>query len=276
MKLITILLATAGLLTSTAQAGKARTPPPPPVPTLQISLEDSGNVLTISTRSLLLSNIQAAFSLWAANINSSAAVTATVRIVSNTQTGRIDCASTSNKFLKTVGGVSIWEESAAYKLRTGLSVNVGQPDLVIQIDPVYLTQELWLDSRPKLRIDPVPSNKIDAVSIFTHELAHAFGFQTFRNLQTGDPLQGYMTVYDQFVVVNGSLFTFSGVNANKEFGFVELTSTNTTQNIRHLADSLSDPLANDLMNGIEYNHGTRYYISNTDLGILKDLGLPIL
>ena len=240
-------------------------------PKLQIQFEDSDNWVSESQKTLLLSNINAAFNNWAAKFKSSATVITRVKMTTTTATGRVDCASITNIAIKQVGVYTVAEESAAYKIRTGQAVVPGQADMLIQIDPGFLSQELWLDPKPTQRVDPVPSTKTDAISLFTHEFAHAFGMQTFRDLQTGVTNPSWMTVYDQFVNIGANGFTFEGPNSNS----IVLTSTNYTQNIRHLGNSLSDPLASDLMGGLVFYRGTRYNISNVDLGIMRDLGLPL-
>ena len=53
-----------------------------------------------------------------------------------------------------------------------------------------------------------------------------------------------------------------------------LTTTSSTQNFYHLANSLNDTLVHDLMTGV-YFSGQTYEISNLDLAILKDVGAPV-
>lgn len=267
MKTINLFLALA-LVSSSASAGRTITKP---TPTLQIQLDDSSNWLSNSQKNLLKSNLDAAFNSWATNFNSAAKVVARVEISTNTVSKRIESASTSNTPVKTVNGVIVVEESTAYKIRTGLSVIASQADLVIRIDPDYLNQEVWLDPRPNLRIDPIPDKKVDAVSLLAHELGHAFGMQTFRDLDTGAPYPGYMTVYDQYVNISTYGFSFVGPNGAP----VTLTAHYGPQNIRHFSDSLNDSLTADLMSGTTFYYSWRYRPSPTDLSVLNTLGIPM-
>lgn len=244
----------------------------PNTPSIRIEFEDLGNALNPSQRELLEANIREGFNAWATLINSNSEVRALVKIT-KTAYGRADCASTSNTTTKTENGIAIVEESTAYKLRTGKAVDPSRPDLIVQVEPHFLAQELWLDPQPQLKTASVPIGKIDAVSVFSHEFGHAIGFQSFRDVVSGEPAPHHMTLFDSFTLKQGAKVVFTGPNILKTMGkTIEITTNNTSQNFRHLGTELPN---DDLMNGLSFRRGTRYRVSAIDIAILRDLGLPL-
>src|SRR5688572_821635 len=139
--------------------------------TLELQVEDPKNLLG-DRRDLVIQNIHAAFREWANFIRSDSTLIGKLKI-ETTSTGRAAAASTSNIAIDTFLGRKVLEESAVHKIRTGKSVKPGEPDLIIQIDPIYMVKEMWLDPRPTVRRDPVPRDKLDAVTVFSHEFGHA-------------------------------------------------------------------------------------------------------
>jgi hypothetical protein len=190
---------------------------------------------------------------------------------------RVDTASLSNIASNPENEPLVLEDSAAYKVRTGESVRPGQPDLLIRLNPNYLQKDLWLDPAPMVRTVAVPFDRVDAVSIFTHELFHAFGFNGLRELATGRLRSEHMSRFDRYVKIENSKFTFSGPHTVAAIGRpLELTSTNLSQNLWHHGNSRSDAHTLDsLMNGLHFRRGRRYKIDALDIAIARDLGLPV-
>ena len=82
-------------------------------------------------------------------------------------------------------GFHIVEQSAAYEVRTGADPNGDAPDVEITIGTDYLVNELAFD--PSLRgtvgtQQDVTVGRTDAISVFLHELGHAFGFNGNRDV----------------------------------------------------------------------------------------------
>lgn len=170
----------------------------------------------------------------------------------------------------TAGGQTLVQLGSIEALTTGRHPQGATSDITINLDRSYLPLLHFGD-------DPVPAGRVDAASVFRHELQHSFGMTGYIQ-NDGVPLSNgaFMTAYDTFIErhADGSAF-FTGPTAESVYGgAVPLTTTSTTQNFYHLANTLSDTLVHDLMTGV-YFSGQTYEISNLDLAILKDVGAPV-
>jgi hypothetical protein len=170
----------------------------------------------------------------------------------------------------TAGGQTLVQLGSIEALRTGQHPQGTTSDITINLDRDYLPLLHFGD-------DPVPAGRVDAVSVFRHELQHAFGMTGYIQ-NDGVALSNgtYMTAFDTFIDrhEDGSAF-FTGPTAVSLYGgAVPLTTTSSTQNFYHLANTLNDTLVHDLMTGV-YFSGQTYEISNLDLAILKDVGAPV-
>lgn len=202
--------------------------------------------------------------------------------VAKTAVGRFAGASTSNvpagACKNTAAPCSLVEEQGIHRLRTGMDnpAMLGVPDVHIDVSPDYWNGMVWVDPAPLVRSATVPPNRLDCVSLFTHELGHAFGMTGFRSLSTFQPTSTFQSLYDDALRVGSGALTFEGPLTKAAFGPVPLTRTNTTQNVYHYGDP-SSPSAFDnlLMNGISYQYGHRYFAQRVDVLILQDLGVPI-
>lgn len=242
----------------------------------KLTIDDPFHVAD-ENRDLIVKNLDAALNDWNRYIDLRNSLWIEIRFRS-TKEGRVEGASTGNHVLEIINGFEVLEESATYKLRTGKSVDPSKPDLVIGVNPEYLKKEVWIDPRPFRRNSTIPDNRIDLVSIFEHELAHAFGINGFRDHKTGRLADRYMGVYDQYVVTNKGHFYFDGPNAVRVYGGeIPLTSTVESQNLYHVGNrtDLAASVRGGLMNGIEFNYGHRYRIGPMEVAILKDVGVPL-
>lgn len=129
----------------------------------------------------------------------------------------------------------------------------------------------------------IPALKFDLPTVFRHELGHGLGMYGLTNPTTG-VLGSQATLYDTLISNSGTVATFGGANAMAAYGTflgsgsatpVQLSSTLGEQNLFHLANTGSDPLALDLMNGIGIPSGTSLAISAVDIAILRDIGVPV-
>lgn len=184
--------------------------------------------------------------------------------------------SVTSGFVRNDGTRDIFEQGAAYEVRTGIDPNGAGPDIRIRIGIAYLTNELWFDPNPTTRTTAIPANHIDAISILTHELGHAFLFNGWRDGTTGQLPATYMSTFDEKVNFDGTNFYFVGAGAQTRYGGpVPLTYGNAT----HVGNALPRPgsdLIPDLMNGIVYNYQTRYFLSPIDLEIARDSGMALV
>lgn len=223
-----------------------------------------------------LANLDAAMEAWNQVIAISTPLDIEIH-VENSGVGRLDAASESSHIAGHWGTRDVFEEGAAYKLRTGEAPQPGRPDILIRINPKYLADEVWIDPHPTKKDIPVPSHKVDLVSLLKHELGHAFGFQSFRDLKTAELPAGYMSLLDKLTIKRGGRFLFVGPNSQRVYGGpVPLTSNIESQNFAHYGNA-GDPaaLTGGLMGGVAFYYARRYEIGAVDIAILQDLGVPV-
>ena len=173
-----------------------------------------------------------------------------------------------------VSGIAVYEQGAAAKLKGNVPDTMGI-DGRIRIGETYLGADLWFDPDPADTTVDVPGLKVDAYSMFRHELGHVFAFNGWRDDSTGALDTPYRSTFDRWVVSqNGALF-FTGPHAEAAYGGpVPLTHGNA----RHVGNGPGGPgqdLIPDLMNGVTWLRGTRYEISPLDRAIAADAGLPV-
>jgi len=191
-------------------------------------------------------------------------------------------ADTPNTFRDRTGlvrnedGMDTVEFAPAYRIRTGRAVDdSGLPDVTIRIGEQYLKTTLFFDADPTNRTAPVPPGATEAFGRFVHELGHALGFNGFfRGDGTWDPIAKRST-FDRYIVWNGVEATFNGPLATAWYGGpVPLTA-----DARGHLGSEADPrlfglAAAEAMNGETVYEGTRYNVSELDVRILCDIGVP--
>ncbi|MGI9293568.1 MAG: hypothetical protein ACR2PS_06250 [Pseudomonadales bacterium] len=184
-----------------------------------------------------------------------------------------DGHSATSAYVGNNGPSWVYEQGAAAELRTGIDPNGDAPDIYISFGRDYLLNDLWFDPDPYSRSAVVPTDKIDAESVFLHELGHAFAFNGWRDPIDGSLPGNYQSTFDALVIAEGNNLFFIGEGAMREYGDkVPLTFGNYA----HLGnrDSQSSPeLVSDLMNGVAFNYGDRAFISSLDLAILADTGV---
>jgi PEP-CTERM motif-containing protein len=176
--------------------------------------------------------------------------------------------------LYNIGSTWVYQQGAVDTVLNGVHNPWGQYDVTIHIGTSYLTNELWFDPNPA-NIDPVPANKTDAESVFTHEFGHIFGFEGYRDPSTGALWFNAESIFDTWVTFLNNAPYFTGPDAESVYGgAVPLT----VGNLYHVGNP-SGPGADlevypaDLMNGNVFYRGTKYDISPLDAAIFADLGL---
>lgn len=173
-------------------------------------------------------------------------------------------------------GMDVYEQGVAAEIRTGIDANKDDPDANITVGIGNLTNgRWWFDPDPWTRETPVPADRIDAFSTFLHELGHAFAYNGWRNSYDGALPGDYESTFDAMCTFDGENNFFVGEHAMEVYGGpVPLTYGN----IYHLANQAprpGDDLLEQLMNGVADHRGWRRYVSDLDLAILADTGLPI-
>ena len=260
-----LFLVALGLFAETAIADAAIT--------YSVSFVDPGNAHSASYAAIT-AHIQAAGARWAGYLAGSGSLE--VQVEFTTAIPRIDGASFSNGFVHKNGARDVYEQGAAFEVRTGTDPNGAMPDIRFRINPDYLANEVWLDPNPTKRSDPIPANHIDGMSLFIHELGHAFLFSGWMDGTTGALSATYMSTFDEQVQFDGNNFYFVGANAQARYGGpVPLTYGNPG----HVGNNSPRPgadLVNDLMFGPFYSYQKRYDITALDLAIAKDAGVALL
>ena len=114
---------------------------------------------------------------------------------------------------------------------------------------------------------PVPSDRVDAVSVFEHEIGHGLGIISYVRSDGSLPSDrggSYEYAADRYVTEFGGSPVFVGPNSEAAYsGPVPLSDDRS-----HLA------IGGDVMESASA-YGLRRFISDTDLGHLQDEGLPI-
>lgn len=228
--------------------------------------------LTASEQQSVLDTINAAATIWSwyltpANITLDLAIIVDDSLFSGTTLaqGGPDTFYTTGR---TVGGKQVYEADTAIELRTGQDWNGSEPDLFVSLTANSIQNLLFFKTD---QYAAVPSNRVDALSVFLHEIGHGLGFVYGGD----DPSFTGLTVYDTFVQ-NG---TFIGQNAEAAYrqlqgGFPGLLTPLPLESgsLSHLSESSS--LGSDLMSPT-LSRGVNTGISPVDFAILQDLGVPL-
>ncbi len=261
-------------------AGTPRAAYVPPPFAYHVTFSDPTGALVAERASLLVA-ARAGLDEWGRHVTGRGTLTVELR-VAQTATGRFAGASTSNvpvgRCRATPAPCTVVEEQAIRRLRAGADhpEAPGRPDVAVTIAPDYVRTQLWFDPEPARRTAAVPADRLDAISVFTHEFGHALGMTGFRSLTTYRPTTAYLSLFDDLVRVGDATLTFVGPATAARFGPLALTRTNTTQNVYHYGDpSKRGPFDDALMNGIVYRYGRRYRVTAVDLAVLSDLGVPL-
>ena len=187
-------------------------------------------------------------------------------------------ASATTSFVGTFGTYNMFEQGVAGEIRTGVDPNgPGAPDAILNFGDNYLRNNLWFDPDPAARVAPIPNNRTDAYSVFLHELGHVFAYNGWRDGTTGQLPGNYLSTWDRFIVPADGNFFFAGPNAEQAYHGGALVPV-TYGNPNHLGNNPPRPgsdLIPQLMNGVVFTYSTRYDISDLDVGVFRDVGLPL-
>lgn len=225
--------------------------------------------------SLIRSSIQAAGRFWDYYIGGFC-VDLDVIVRFSDDIARATGRSLASSFVRNDGVYDVYEQGAAAEIRTGIDPNGAEYDIELILNPDYLVRELWFEDGPMLAAAPVPVEKTDAVSVFMHELGHAFAFNGWMDGFSGVMPDRYRSVYDELVDFQDGNFYFSGSQAVKTYGAPVPLSYGSITHLGNLLPAPGSDLVSDLMNGIVFYRGFRYAISALNVAILSDVGIPVV
>ncbi|MGI3779076.1 MAG: hypothetical protein ACRYGC_17435 [Janthinobacterium lividum] len=225
----------------------------------------------------LLADLQQAANAWAPHLAGQGTLTVDLQFAALPSGVLADGAPDSGVDSgRVLDGRTLVTPSTLYEMQTGTHLPSTQKsqggsgsDMDIRVSTAVLSQlYTGLDGK-------VPGTEYDAVSLFEHEIDHGLG-------ESGDisgtgARGGSETMYDHYVTIgaDGSA-VFTGPAATLvNGGDVVLTTLDNGENYYHLANSSSDPNANDLMSGLGLPPGVSRGISRLDVAILADSGVRV-
>ncbi len=243
-----------------------------------------------TTEAQIVSNLEKAISDWGQYVTGHAPLRIALTLSNLTEGSRLAEASITATIRtgEIISGQTIAMPSSIYALTTGNYISGTAAD-------VNMTVFLGGSNLSNLFIDPdpydagsIPSLKFDLTTVFRHEMGHGLGIYGLTTPTTGVKTS-QSTLYDVYTttVLNSGTVTsatFTGPNAMAAYGTflgtntptaIPLTAQSGDQNLYHIANSTTEPLGTDLMNGIGIPTGTSMPISMVDLAILRDVGLPV-
>lgn len=240
--------------------------------TFSTSISDPSAQVT-PYHSRMLSAVGASLGSWGSYLSGSADLSIEVEITDSIP--RATGASVTSGFIGNNGRYDVFEQGAAFEIRTGIDPNGPAPDIRIQINGNYLANELWFDPDPSARQAEVAVDRIDAVSVLLHEFGHAFAFNGWGDLTTGALPSDFASPWDVLTTFDGNSLSFNGASAIQAYGGPVPISQGNNFHIGNPTGSGLD-LVSDLMNGVALFPGRRYSISGLDLAMMQDMGVPVV
>lgn len=241
-------------------------------PTFSVTFNDPGATYSAYYADITACMI-AAGNFWGPFIDSNASIEIVVAFdpFIPTANGR----SAVSSYLYTQGGFNVFEQGVAAELRTGVDVNGAAPDVEINIGVGYLTSQLWFDPAPSVRTAPIPPFRVDAVSVFIHEIGHAIAYNGWINAFDGSYPGDYRSPFDEDIAFDGSDFFQTDIATSLVYGGQPPL---TYGNVNHWGNNDPRPgagLIPQLMNGVVYYFQRRYVITQLDIAVLFDVGVPL-
>lgn len=181
--------------------------------------------------------------------------------------------SETSQYIGIINGFYIHEFPVAHRIRTGYDVNGSNPDGIIRVDPNFFLDYSWLDPNPQQRTASVPYQRVDFITLMTHEIGHLLGFSGWQNYTIGNALD-YKSRYDLQVVQTNDNFYFTGASAQAVYGGPVPLLFGHGTHVGNYDPRPGQDLVNDLMY-ISLPYGNRVFVSPIDLAILSDCKLPL-
>ncbi len=222
--------------------------------------------------SKIASQASAAGSRLKAILNSSASIEVTIQIAP-TPSGTANGTSVTSSFVSVVGGIDLFQQGATAELRSGTDPNGATADIVINIDPAYMRNEMQFDSTPTDSGRDLLSTRGDMMSVILHELVHGLSYNGWRDSNTYQLPGDYMSTFDRYV--SPSTFSFNGPWTLATLGHgLQLTRGNASHS-GNPRDAGSAQLDKALMNGVVWRDGYRYEIGLEEIAVMIDTGVPL-
>lgn len=239
--------------------------------TWQVVFVDPGRTLT-ALYPVLSDFIERAGNEWAALIPGPGA---TLRVTVNLSPGAAgpERRLTAKSMDTTPVRQGVFDQTATARLRYADAPRPGG-DIEVGIDPDYLQNVLWFDPAPAARSSPttpVPPTRVDAYSAILHELGHAFFWNGFRDPVTSAPGSD-ASVFDTLVTVDATGQPF--FNGSQTVAFLGGPLPLTRGNLYHVGNAVGpgrELVSDQLMNGVEFAFGKRYFLSELDRRVVADL-----
>jgi hypothetical protein len=241
--------------------------------TFTTGFDDPNDVWTSAQEAQLAAHAHAAGDAWGQWLGGTASLHIVIRADANIPraTGR----SVTSSFVANRGGFDVFEQAFASEARTGVDPNGAAPDIELVFNPLYITDELWLDPQPTLRTAPVPADRTDAMSVFIHELGHALCFNGWSSSDPGDlfPFTFRSTFDENLQAPTAVDINFNGPHTVALYGGPVPITTGNPHHLGNPAGEPGEDLLPALMNGVVFLDGTRYSIGPIELVIALDSGV---
>jgi hypothetical protein len=276
-----------------------------------VSFDATANGLTVSERNAITSHIQAAGQIWVRQLDFNASRSLEVEVGINDSRPTANAGSVTSGFVAVISGRNTFEQGATAELRSGVDPNGAGADTRVTFNTNYLRNELWFDPDPLARVVTVPTNRTDAMSVALHELGHAFAYNGWGNLSTGQPPPDFWSTFDRWTTpgppiyfdgpqaflasatrpdqTTGNIFHWANGAAMAPAGrmaepviwsdgvplpqLVNCAPRSVSANAPELRSFIGRSLVGELMNGVVFIRGGRYKISGLDRAVLRDLNL---
>lgn len=216
----------------------------------------------------------AAGALWAQHIVSNASLG--IKVVFTTNVEGAAGRSLAVSYAGNSDGIDIYELGTITEARTGVDPNGTIADIELNINPYYLQNELWFDPSPMSRTALVPLDRTDAVSVFLHELGHAFGYLGWRDWSSGALPGPFGSSFDRYTTIDGvGNAYFTGPRSMLVYGAPIPLTSGSLYHLGNLYPLAGPDLALNLMNGVAMYRGQRYDLAPLNIAMIGDMGMPV-
>ncbi|MGH7243228.1 MAG: hypothetical protein ACREJD_07415 [Phycisphaerales bacterium] len=241
--------------------------------TFRVTFQDSESLLT-PRRAEIESNVLGAAGLWSKKLHGETELW--IEVHPGVNASDVDCRSFTWSYLETLeGAIDIFETGSSVHIRNGYPASSFDPDIILEISPVFAQNDLWFDPDPVARTAAVDSARIDAVSQFARGLGRALAFDGWVDSTTGTFPGSSRSTFDQLISFNGTDFAFVGSNAVTTYHAPVPMTFGVPFRIGNEPPRPGTDLLNDVMSGASLVPGVRYTVSDLDFAILQDAHVPI-
>lgn len=248
----------------------------------------SGQTIGSTLQAQLIDFVQRTGNEWASLIPQDSAVvtpvTLRVSVVISSgaagTTGRLAARSITQEPVGTASTVTRFDQRATAFARYGRpAVGGSGADIELDIDPGFLTNNLWFDPDPANRGTPgaaaVPSDRVDAYSAILHEMGHAFFFNGLLDEASYQPIgsnPAYRSTFDSFVGLSNGAPFFTGPQAQAVYGSPAPLTQGNLYHFGNLGGAGTELVTGgELMNGQQFNNGQRYFLTDLDRAVAADV-----